>query len=175
MYDEYIQAFESLYQITDVSKYRSFQYRLLTNCILLNDRLVHMRIVDNNLCIFVREAKKRMNTFFVNCVIIKRSWNQVQELVNEIIPCQLTYSYKNILFNNPINLITHVANLIVLIVKQNIFKWKCANNKPNVEIRKEVNFIQELEKSRAVKMGKILKYNKRWNDNIESNQWPDEV
>ena len=43
-------TFENVRQVTDITKYRAFQYRLLNNVIFLNDRLVHLALSREDKC-----------------------------------------------------------------------------------------------------------------------------
>ena len=57
-YQQFIVVNNTMYKITKISKYRSFQYRLFNNAILCNDRLYHMNIVSTQDCTFCENKKK---------------------------------------------------------------------------------------------------------------------
>ena len=48
--EEYYNAFKGLYQITHITKYRNFQFRLLLNKIFVNDRLAKWKIKSTTAC-----------------------------------------------------------------------------------------------------------------------------
>ena len=43
-------AFKNIKKLTNITKYRDFQYRLLSSDIHFNNRLYHWRIKDSNVC-----------------------------------------------------------------------------------------------------------------------------
>ena len=49
---EFLQYFSDVYVITNINKYRSFQFRLLHRAVLLNDRLSKWGVVDTEMCSF---------------------------------------------------------------------------------------------------------------------------
>ena len=63
-YPEYINAFNRLYKISKISKYRSFQYRMLLNIVLCNDRLFRMRVTPTNVCTFCHTNKETVTHLF---------------------------------------------------------------------------------------------------------------
>ena len=57
--DEINQAFENINGITSITKYRAFQYRLLHNAVLVNDRLIYAGVVNTKICDFCKKEKIR--------------------------------------------------------------------------------------------------------------------
>ena len=56
--EEFVNAFTELYDVTDIIKYRSFQYTILHGTVMLNDRSAHMNIVIDNKCTFCKNHKE---------------------------------------------------------------------------------------------------------------------
>ena len=50
-------AFIRINKSCDIVKYRSFQYRLMHNQVICNDRLVHMGLASTNRCTFCKQEK----------------------------------------------------------------------------------------------------------------------
>ena len=71
-YDNFMQGFKDLYVVTNIAKYRSFQYRLLTRAIITNVHLKHWGLTESNACYFCGEQKETYLHLFVTV----RKWNQ---------------------------------------------------------------------------------------------------
>ena len=66
-----IRAFTNINKVTKVVKYRAFQYRLIHNAVMLNDRLVHWAFSDTNRCCLCKTEKETPLHFFVQCTKMK--------------------------------------------------------------------------------------------------------
>ena len=64
--------------ITNVTKLRSFQYRLLHRAIILNANLYHWRMRDDNLCTWCEQAKEDALHFFCMCPVVTEWWGENQ-------------------------------------------------------------------------------------------------
>ena len=62
-YSDVVNACTNISRITSIKKYRSFQYRLLQQAILLNDKLYHMMVVPSQLCTFCGRIKEDVKHF----------------------------------------------------------------------------------------------------------------
>ena len=62
--DKYKGAFESIYVITKVTKYRNFQYKVLQDCIYVNDRLYYWKKVKTQKCDYCECKQTIMHLFF---------------------------------------------------------------------------------------------------------------
>ena len=156
-------SFVNINKFTNVVKYRSFQYRLMHNAILLNDRLVYMKIVATDRCYLCGKAKETYVHLFCECEYVKIIWSELGKYCND----EVVFSTKRILFNqvhdNPVN----YTNLMVLIAKQHIYTCKVAKRKPRTKaILNEVEFIHKVEYEQAVITNGHKKYNAHWPDKI---------
>ena len=92
---------------------------------MLNNRLYKAKIVQQPECTFCDAHVENMKHFFWDCEITKVFWYKVQEVIQAIIPCQLTLDWIHVFLNALHDDNTHVANLIVLVAKQHLYKWRC--------------------------------------------------
>ena len=163
-----------MYVITNISKFHSFQYRLLTNCLLLNNRLFEVKITNYDFCSFCKAHKEMYNHFFYVCVHVENFWSSTKDITNKIRPTECHFTVQNIILNNPLNHVTHIANLIVLIAKQILFHCKYHKIFPNASlVQKEIEFVRNVERNQAFQKGTVFKYNMRWNDNLVIENEPD--
>ena len=125
---EYVSSLSSLYGITNITKYRDFQYRLLVNNIHTNVRLVHWKIVHSALCELCHEERQTVTHLFFDCPKIAEIWRKTQEYLQQkmnIDTNELQFTVRTIMLNIVHENRFHIANFIVLIVKQHIHACKC--------------------------------------------------
>ena len=77
------QAFLKIYSLTNVVKYRDFQYRLLASHIPLNNKLFYWGKVESQLCEWCNASKQTVSHFFYECVIAKKMWDKLKEHIDE--------------------------------------------------------------------------------------------
>ena len=157
-------------KLTRVSKYQSFQFKLLHNAILLNDRLFHCGVSDTQNCYLCNGDKENYQHLFINCPQVKELWNQVLDRIRLDDTTQsVNYEYngKNMIFNCVHTQIDHFINLATLIFKFKIYSGKISKRKPSaLAIYDEICFIKnaELQKVKTEKQVKI--FNNKWETRI---------
>ena len=77
--DEMQRAFVNINKVTQVCKYRSFQYRILHNAVLLKNCLMYMKVVEDNKCYYCGLMKEMPIHFFVQCQVVQRIWNEIAQ------------------------------------------------------------------------------------------------
>ena len=156
--DDFMKSFSTLYTITKISMYHSFQFRFLHNVIMLNDRLVHYGIVDTNKCTWCKMEKETLDHFFWSCINIERYWSLVQQLILQYTKGNIQLSFENVFLLN----LDCLSNLITLVTKQALYKWHCLGAVINIdEVDFEIQVIKEVELKEATGSGKIWKFNKK--------------
>ena len=93
--DEYLNAFLYINQVTNVTKLRDFQYRLLHNAIFTNDRLYYWKKVDTQRCNLCLNEKQTVKHLFWDCV----KTNSILEKLKEFIKCDLNVPDSEYQFN----------------------------------------------------------------------------
>ena len=162
------QAFKKCYTTTKIIKYRSFQYRLLHNAILLNNRLSHMGITQTPLCSFCKTEIETIKHFFVECKITKKIWNDINKYLKQVHDTQIEINAPTIILNDcEDGDIYDIRHLYILITKQFLYREKCMQKKPNAaSVIAEIEFIHKIEKQEAITKRNSKAYNKRWPDKL---------
>ena len=175
--DEFYSCFNSIYKCTNVSKLRSFQFRILHRAITLNAQLYRWGMAQTNLCTWCQEHKETMEHFFVSCVVVQDLWAKIAEHVKKEFNVVIEASAKNILWNNVHKSKLHPVNLIVLKVKQYIYRQRCASKILRFnEILNEIRNFKSIQKYVAIKNGHLPKHYKKWgDDDLEVMQEPEDT
>ena len=148
--EELQQAFVGIHKVTNITKYRDFQYRLLIGLLYTNDRLFYWKKVGSQKCDYCECAKQTIKHLLYDCVAAQVIWRKLTDHMNECMKLDMAFpSVRMILLNLVHEKPHHVSNFLVLITKQIIFANKCLGMK--------TNFQQVLYK--IVEMYKIEKYN----------------
>ena len=121
--ERYKNAFSMWKRSTKITKLRDFQYRLLLNKVVCNDRLHEWGMVENNLCTFCNEARETVTHLLYNCKKVR----SIIQFVNELMyVCDMEdLNLQTFLLNDMTPV--HVLNEVLMVVKQRIYANRCAN------------------------------------------------
>ena len=158
---------KNCYYLTNVPKYRSFQYRLLHRAVVTNIQLKHWNLKAEDLCSFCDMERETYKHFFATCHVSKSVWKIAEDIICELSGClsnQISCGVENILLctvnSNP----AHISNFICVIYKQFLYSCRCRKLRPNPgNFKNIVNHIKNMENYIAVRNGKITQFNKKWN------------
>ena len=115
--DDYIKSFARIYKITNVPKYRSFQYRLLHRAIILNTHLKHWKLIENDSCSFCSQERETYDHIFFKCSIIQTFWLQVIDCIEKLTGIKVELNVTNVILNNVCES-SYVPDYVCLLGKQ---------------------------------------------------------
>ena len=161
---DFKQHFTTLYRVTNITKYRSFQYRLLLRGIPTNIQLHYWGIVDTGLCFFCKKERETICHLFYQCEVVQQIWQQVTTYCHTNFPEQnINLSLNSVILNTLVNKKCHAINLICLLTKQFIYRQKCQKKELNFQnLKSNIRSIQNIEKYIAVKNYKLAIHNRKW-------------
>ena len=163
--EELSTAYRNIHQLTNITKYRDFQYRLLCSDIHLNDRLFHWGIKSTNKCDYC-VRKQTVAHFFVDCPVIQTFFKHFCEFISVDIGypasmCDLTL--KTILLNTLHPHPSHLVNFLLLVAKNYIYCSKCKNKNPRFRhYLHKILEIQKLEYYNAKNKNKLSRHTSKW-------------
>ena len=94
--EKYMKEFAHIYIVSNVAKYRSFQFRLLHRAILLNPILYKWNITQTDLCTFCGKHKETYSHLFVMCEKVQDIWIRTENFMNSFNEVQITFNVKNV-------------------------------------------------------------------------------
>ena len=157
----HIKSFQNIYRVTNTTKYRNFQYRLLHNKIFCNNVLFHWHKVNTQACDFCPHLKQDIVHLLCKCPRVEPIWKNIKVVFKYSI---LDWSDTSLIYNLVHPKVAHVINFIVLVVKFAIFRCKCAGEIPNFYvIWSEVKDMYYIEYEIAQRNNQVHKYKKKWN------------
>ena len=161
----YTKSFRDLYCITNVPKYRSFQYRLLHRAIITNIHLVHWNAAENDLCQLCKKERETYVHLFCLCSEIMEVWEQAISFIKESNKdIELNMSSKNIILSAIHKKAGNIANLVCTVVKQYIYRQRCLKLEINkYELLSILRRIRNYEKFYALRNGKEKIFCLKWN------------
>ena len=154
----------SLYKVTNVPKYRSFQYRLMQRSLVTNMDLERWNMVESNLCTFCAQTEETVLHLMWYCSQVQELWQEIFKYISnrykgEILAVRVT----NIIFNSIVQKKCHAINFICLITKQYIYRQKCQKNMLQpVELIRQIKNLESIEKYIAVKNNRLSTHRKKW-------------
>ena len=160
---EFGKAHMDIYRITNVPKYRSFQYRLLQRGLVTNIQLHHWQLLDTNMCTLCGKQKESLIHLFYECEKTQILWKQITLWMKEKYKVTFQLNATTVIMNRIVKKAGHVVNFICLITKQYIYRQRCLKEEINFQgLKSTVRKIESIEKYIATKNQKLDKHNRKW-------------
>ena len=160
---DYYAMFNNVYIITNVPKYRSFQYRLLHHALITNIQLRRWGIKQTELCTFCEKYVESTVHLMWECEFVQTIWQNVETYINRYNIALTEFNVKNVMLNTVAFNTANVKNFLCLVTKQYIYRKKCENKRPMFEELKSIFiFIECVEKFIAIKNNNLGKHFLKW-------------
>ena len=160
---ELLKSFKHIYLVTNVTKFRSFQYRLLQQSIITNTHLYKWGLKQSELCSFCTKERETILHLLVYCEETAKLWIQMERFMDNYSKDQINFSTETVIFNRLMDNPIHIKNTICLIIKQFIYKQWCLNESLNVKKCKQyIRNVENSEKYYATKNNNMHKHQKKW-------------
>ena len=93
-------AHKHIYALTNVPKYRSFQYRLLQRGLVTNVQLYKWKIIESDACYFCKQSSEDLSHLMYFCPIVQELWAQMhQYLESQQYGLPVVINLHNVLLN----------------------------------------------------------------------------
>ena len=161
---EFARKHMDIYKITNVSKYRSFQYRVLQRALVTNIHLSKWNIVQSANCTFCCEEVETAVHLLVECPIVQYLWRNVFIYIKECFSIEVSEpSTTAIILNDVHKGHPKAVNMLVLITKQFIYSQKCMGQQLAFPVLKALfKRVENIERYIAIKNGKVNLYEYKW-------------
>ena len=154
---------KSIYRITNVPKYRSFQYRLLQRGLITNIHMYKWGMIMTDQCTFCHRYEESYVHLFFLCEHVQELWSQVAEYIRVEFGITSLLLTPQAVVMNEIHKSDLVANFLCLVTKQYIYRQRCMKKEIIFyELKALFKKIRNIEKYIAIKNGKIQIFNKKW-------------
>ena len=133
------------------------------NAVITNIRLKHWKIVESDMCTFCNLQRESIRHLMYECKDVICLWRKVAKMCDNMGLGKITINYRNIMLNAVNSDPGHVANFVILIVKQYIYSQRCL--KKSVCDREVENLIyrnRNIEKFYALKNNKLKYHHRKW-------------
>ena len=152
-----------IYSVTNIPKYRSFQYRLLQWGLVTNIQLEKWQILPSNLCTFCKKEPEEILHLLAHCPEVEGLWNSYIQYIDTKYGVKPICTPTNIILNRVVKKKNHVANFLCLIVKYYIYSQRCQRKSLHFPILKGLMIsIENIEKYIALKNDRLSKHYRKW-------------
>ena len=162
---EYQEAFLGINQISNITKYRDFQYRLLVLDVHANDRLYHWKIKSSQKCDWCDKKQDWVHMLFL-CSYLRNFWHSLRNFVETCVNVdarELNWQLKYVFLNRVHNSYKDIVNFIVLAAKRYIFVSKCLKEPVKFDVFvKTFDMLQVSEKYNSIISGGEIKHRRKW-------------
>ena len=174
---EFGKVHKDIFALTNIAKYRSFQYRLLQRGLVTNVQLEKWGITPSNSCTYCKIEKETLIHLFYECNVVRELWEEVVKYCKkEFSEQHLSLSKRNIVLNKISPKKNSVANFLCLITKQYIYSNRCLGKQIHFPVLKSrLQHIERIEKYIATKNQKINQHNRKWSRSQLSHSYEEQV
>ena len=160
---EFAKHHQEIKGLTNYTKMRDFQYRLLQKALITNIQLEKWNILQSNLCTFCNLEPETIMHLLVECNQVKILWNHFAEHFQKEYNTHISITPTSVITNTFTKPKKHIVNTMGLFLKQYIYRQRC--------LKKTVSFIQfehyalkikNTERYIAIKNNKIDKHERKW-------------
>ena len=160
---QYMRCFKDIYITSNLTKLRSFQFRLLHRAIITNVHMFKWKRREDDLCTFCKKSKETYSHLFVMCAVVQNLWLEVEHFMNKFNKEKINFNIDTVITNRLVDNPRNIKNFICLMLKQFIYRHRCYQTIPMIqEFYHSVYKIKSIEKFVAVKNGKEHKHIKKW-------------
>ena len=131
-FENYQESFKHMYDITKVTKYRDFQYRLLLGKIVCNEDLFKWGLRNSSECTFCDAPVQTIIHLMVECPKVASLYDQLQINWQKLEISVIVINPKNIILNCIHSRPGHAINFVILFVKHYVYVKCCTNGRVNV-------------------------------------------
>ena len=165
--EEFLEYFQDVFRISNVPKYRSFQYRLLHRAVITNVLLSRWKIISNENCTFCGKDAETYSHLFVMCEKIQDLWISLENFMYIFTKDDIDFNVKNVMFNRIVNKSRSVKNFLCLVCKQYIYRQRCFKVSVKFhELKELILKLHNMEKYIATKNNKLTIFYKKWYDKV---------
>lgn len=160
--------FENLQRNIKDTKLKWLQYRILHNILTTNKSVAKYDLDKSEKCSFCEKYPESIEHLFWKCKHIRKLWSKLEHFLTEKCPhiINLKFDQALVLINFihvPELQTDSVLDLIILVVKQFIYRCKFNKTKPTINFLKfELYRRYEIEKEMALSAGKMNVFKFRW-------------
>ena len=157
--EDYCKCFLQISKLSNIVKYRGFQYRLLLKKIFTNEILYEWKVVESPNCTWCSTKKESITHLLFNCQYAKFVWHSVENyLKHRKLKCHITA--EKIIFNicTPV-----IVGSIILYISFYLYKCRCQKEKPNA--KQSLLYLKEIyhiEKYNAHIQNHMQKHTNKW-------------
>jgi len=160
--NEWYKYFQYIYKMTDCVKYQYFQFRLLHNTLITNEKLFKWKMVETDLCIFCEEEIEDLKHIFLDCEVIKMFWQKLNIWMKRKLQLSVNFNTTEILFGSLSEPLL-IVDIIYLIAREYIYNCKQGEHFPNIHtLEKKIYQIQNIERDIAIKKGNFNQFIIKW-------------
>ena len=165
-YIEFEDAFNRLFLITKLTKFRDFQYRMLLGKLVTNADLYAWGTTECDRCTFCNNQSESLEHILWQCEYVREIRQLIVELC-ELCDCNIP-RWKDVLLNGVHEKDAHILNFVLVVAKQYVYRCKCLNVLPNIyQYKKELRYLYDIDLFNARKMYRAHIVESKWNPIIE--------
>ena len=149
--------------LTNCTKLRFFQYRLVNGYVITNSRVSKWDKSITEKCTFCDKEIETVLHLLVECEYVVVIWKSLAKWLDYFAMVACEFTPYEILFNDYKDSFPQMVNTIILIVKYYIYVQRCYGNTPNIRgAIEQIAKYKRIEELVAQRTGKSKKNTEKW-------------
>ncbi len=144
--DTWLKINNQVFQITDDTILRTFQFKINNNILYTNDKLYKFKIIETEQCTFCKETKETLLHHFWECHFVKTVWLRTRQKISEKMNIYIDLKPETFIFNLYQGDHADIINLCLLLIKKFIFNCRCKGEIPTYQnAMSYINYYKDID------------------------------
>lgn len=152
-------------QVTQSTKLRYFQYRILIHALTTNVKVAKWDPNVSPMCTHCNIAEETYLHLFVDCQEVKKLWRALVKWWKHFNQIEILLSPEHILLSNFSGKYSKLVNISILVAKMYVYRCKVQKTKLNfIDLITDITNYKNLEVFIAKKNDNLYKFARKWDD-----------
>ena len=160
--------FGNMYKCTRSRKLQTCQFHILHRSLVTNVDLFKWQLKDENYCTFCKDSPETIKHLIIDCPVTYVIWENINDWLKRKTGIHKNITRREIVFGC-CDETSLLYDLIILVVKQYIYKCRCLEKKPTfIELIHHLKIVRDTEHKSAEMYGKMNIYLNKWSPLTEA-------
>ena len=149
--------YKQIIKLTNSTKLRFFQYRIINNYLITNKRLCQWKIIASDKCTFCKEETETVMHLLVGCKYVQALWSTLKRWLNYFCYIELEIKEEIIILNIYKGPFADMVNMIILVVKYYVYVQRCYGKQVQFcDVIGEITKYKKIEENIAKRTNMLL-------------------
>ena len=157
---EWSEVYSKIYRSTIDVRLRAFQYKIVNNCLFLNNKLFQFKKIESPLCSLCLEELESISHFFVECKVSKRYYSECQSWLANANIALPSHNIEHVLLGINTSIFEY---FLLLVWKHTLYEARIKQTLPVlIDFQSAIRHYEKIEYIIAQKRSKLILHLKKY-------------